>query len=81
MGIAWAGQPPKISLLQVIEALEGDARRRQCVLRAAPCGRDGYCDVHAVFAAAQDALLERFSSARLSDLAGPPSLAGQSSAA
>ena len=76
------GRPAsEISLLQVIEALEGDARRRQCVLRAAPCGRDGYCDVHAVFAAAQDALLERFGAARLSDLAGPPSLAGRSSAA
>jgi Rrf2 family transcriptional regulator, iron-sulfur cluster assembly transcription factor len=60
-----------ISVLEIIEALEGDARRRQCVLRSAPCGRDGHCDVHAVFADAQDALLSRFQAARLSDLAGP----------
>jgi Rrf2 family protein len=59
-----------ISLLEIIESLEGDARRRQCVLRSAPCGRDGYCDVHAVFASAQDALLDRFSAARLSEMAG-----------
>jgi len=65
------GRPAsEISLLEIIEALEGDARRRQCVLRSAPCGRDGYCDVHTVFAAAQDALLDRFSAARLCDLAG-----------
>jgi Rrf2 family iron-sulfur cluster assembly transcriptional regulator len=58
-----------ISLLEVIEALEGDARRRQCVLRSAPCGHDGQCDAHDVFAAAQDALLEHFSAASVSDLA------------
>jgi Rrf2 family protein len=60
-----------INVLEIIEALEGDARRRQCVLRSAPCGHDGQCDVHAVFADAQDALLGRFQAARLSDLAGP----------
>lgn len=68
----------RISLLQIIEALEGDARRRQCVLGSAPCGRDGYCDVHPVFAAAQDALLDRFNATRLSDLAGPAVVADQS---
>ena len=48
------GRPARtISLLEIIEALERDARRRRCVLRAAPCGLDGYCDVHVVFAAAQ----------------------------
>lgn len=58
-----------ISLLEIIEALEGDSRRRQCVLRSAPCGLDGYCDVHPVFASAQDALLARFSSTSLAELA------------
>ncbi|MFI5291351.1 MAG: RrF2 family transcriptional regulator [Candidatus Limnocylindrales bacterium] len=62
-----------ISLLEIIEALESDARRRRCVLRAAPCGLDGYCDVHAVFAAAQDGLLERFAATTLAALAVAPS--------
>ena len=66
------GRPAaSISLLEMIEALEGDGRRRQCVLRSAPCGIDGHCDVHAVFASAQEALLERFSRAPLSELASP----------
>lgn len=48
-----------ISLLDVIEAIEGDGRRRDCVLRNAPCGMSGTCDVHEVFEAAQADVLRR----------------------
>jgi Rrf2 family protein len=48
-----------ISVLDVVEAVEGDSRRRVCVLRGGPCAIDGVCDVHAVFAAAQDDVLGR----------------------
>jgi Rrf2 family protein len=48
-----------ISVLDVVEAVEGDSRRRVCVLRGGPCAVDGVCDVHAVFAAAQDDVLGR----------------------
>lgn len=57
-----------ISLLQVVEAVEGDSRRRTCVLRGGPCGLDGHCDVHDVFFAAQDAMLSTLSSASLASL-------------
>jgi Rrf2 family protein len=59
-----------ISLLEVIEAVEGDSRRRTCVLRGAPCGVDGFCDVHAVFFAGQEALLGALAGATLAELAG-----------
>lgn len=49
----------EISLLDVIEAVEGDRRRRVCVLRGGPCALDGVCGVHAVLAAAQDDVLHR----------------------
>jgi Rrf2 family protein len=49
----------EISLLEVVEAVEGDSRRRVCILRGGPCALDGVCDVHAVFAAAQDDVLNR----------------------
>jgi Rrf2 family protein len=49
----------EISLLDVVEAVEGDSRRRVCILRGGPCALDGVCDVHAVFAAAQDDVLRR----------------------
>ena len=64
-------EPDTISLLDVIEAVEGDSRRRTCVLRGGPCGLDGHCDVHDVFFAGQEALRGTFAGATLADLAGP----------
>lgn len=60
-----------ISLLEVIEAVEGDSRRQTCVLRGGPCGRDGTCDVHHVFFAGQEALLGTLAGSTLADLARP----------
>jgi Rrf2 family protein len=57
-----------ISLLEVITAVEGDARRRACVLRGIPCGSDGFCVVHGVFMAAQDAMLDQLARATLADV-------------
>ena len=67
-GYVLARPPSVVSLLDVIEAVEGDSRRRTCVLRAGPCGADGHCDVHDVFFAAQDAMLRTLAEARLSAL-------------
>ena len=58
-GYVLARPPVDITLLEVIEAVEGDSRRTSCVLRGGPCGRDGHCQVHDAFFAAQDALLGR----------------------
>lgn len=57
-----------ISVLDVVEAVEGDSRRRTCVLRGGPCGLDGHCDVHDLFFEAQDAMLQVLGQARLADL-------------
>lgn len=76
-GYRLAQSPTTISLLDVVEAVEGDSRRRVCVLRGGPCALDGTCDVHAVFAAAQEDLLGRLGSmtvarAIMSSQARPP---------
>ena len=64
--------PADITLLDVVEAVEGDSRRRTCVLRGGACQIDGVCDVHGVFAAAQDDLLARLSRATLESLIRAP---------
>jgi len=58
-GYRLARPASRISLLDVVDAIEGDGRRRMCVLRNVPCGLDGTCDVHAVFEAAQTDVLRR----------------------
>jgi Rrf2 family protein len=57
-----------ITLLAIVEAVEGDARRRTCVLRSTACSWSDRCDVHEVFASAQDALLEQLASATLATI-------------
>ena len=69
-GYRLARPPDTISLLDVVEAVEGDSRRRTCVLRGGPCGLDGHCDVHDVFFAGQEALRGTFARSTLADLAG-----------
>lgn len=69
-GYRLARPASEISVLAVVEAVEGDARRRTCVLRGGPCSPIGQCDVHEVFSSAQDALLERLSAASLASVVG-----------
>jgi Rrf2 family protein len=54
-----------ISLLQIVEAVEGDTRRKRCVLSQGACTYEHACDVHEFFAAAQDALISRLSESTL----------------
>jgi len=54
-----------VTLLTVIEAVEGDPHRQICVMRGTACGVDGECGVHDVFFAAEGAILEKLSGATL----------------
>jgi len=56
-----------ISLLEVVEAVEGDSRRRSCVLRGGPCAIIGVCDVHEAFAAAQEDVLHHLGETSVAD--------------
>ena len=66
-GYRLARAPGEVSLLEVIEAVEGDVRRRTCVLRASACSAGQPCGVHDLFAEAQDAMLERLAVATVLD--------------
>jgi Rrf2 family transcriptional regulator, iron-sulfur cluster assembly transcription factor len=54
-----------VTLLRVIEAVEGDPHRQICVMRGTACGVDGECGVHDVFYAAEHAILKELSGATL----------------
>jgi Rrf2 family transcriptional regulator, iron-sulfur cluster assembly transcription factor len=57
-----------ISLLEVIETIEGDSRRRTCALRNAACSVDGRCVAHDSFYAAQEALRDSLRGASLASI-------------
>lgn len=65
-------RPPAavVSLLDIIEAVEGERPRRACALRGGPCARSRVCEVHQVFVAAHEALYNRLADARISDVIG-----------
>jgi Rrf2 family protein len=64
-GYRLAQDAAAVSILTVIEAVEGDPHRQICVMRGTACGKDGECGVHDVFYAAESAILERLSAATL----------------
>jgi Rrf2 family protein len=72
-GYRLARSAATISLLDVIEAVEGDSRRQTCVLRGGPCRLTGVCDVHLVFAAAQEGMIRELGGAMLARLPQPTS--------
>ena len=63
-----------VSVLQIVEAVEGDPRRQHCSLRGGPCRRNEPCEVHFVFSEAQDAFIAQLAASSLADLAAkqPP---------
>jgi Rrf2 family protein len=69
-----------ITVLDIIEAAEGDARRQTCVLTGRRCGEaNEQCDVHTVFWEAQVAILDRLADTSVADIladAGLLELAG-----
>ncbi len=64
-GYVLAKDPRDVTILEVIEAIEGDPHRQVCVMRGTPCGQDGECGVHDIFFAAETALIGRLAGATL----------------
>lgn len=68
-GYTIARDPTEVSLLGIVEAVEGDGRRRACVLRGGPCGAGGTnCAVHDAFEGAGLAADRALASVSLADL-------------
>ncbi|MDR3544627.1 MAG: Rrf2 family transcriptional regulator [Candidatus Limnocylindrales bacterium] len=72
-GYCLARRADRISLLDIIEAVEGDIRRQSCILRGGPCLANGVCAVHGVFASAEAALRDSLAAATLAGAAAAQS--------
>ncbi len=67
-GYALTERPQTITLLMLIEAVEGPTRDDICVLRGTPCEINDRCAMHEAWSRARDALLAELSQTHLSDL-------------
>jgi Rrf2 family protein len=68
-GIALARQARELTLLDVVQATEGELSLNVCLLSPDTCHRTPWCAVHAVWCEAQQKLREVLSSRSLADLA------------
>jgi Rrf2 family protein len=68
-GYRLARAPGAISVLEVVEAAEGDLRSTTCILRGGPCRWDGTCAVHDAWASASESFRRSLSQTTLADLA------------
>jgi len=68
-GFLLAGPPEEITLLQVVEAVEGPILPNRCVLKAGECERDVSCTVHPVWHQVQQKVRGILGNITLKDLA------------
>jgi len=68
-GVTLARPAAEISLLEVVEAIEGPVRLNRCTINPGSCPRNGYCPVHEIWAKAQAELTGLLSSTRFDVLA------------
>jgi Rrf2 family protein len=61
-------EPQEISLLALIEAIEGPTDDGRCVLRGAPCPVQEQCAMHVPWIRARDALLSELDSTPLTEM-------------
>ena len=68
-GYSLARDPADVSVLDIVEALEGPIRAAECALRGGPCHWENVCALHWVWSSAQQALADQLGSATLAKLA------------
>ena len=75
-GFALAKAPNKISVLEVIEAIEGKIAFQRCQLEEPDCEHVGGCALCGLLGEAQESLKEVFSKTTLADLLKPKTAPG-----
>jgi Rrf2 family protein len=70
-GVSLGRPASEISLLHVIEALDGPVRLNRCVIEPSACPREGVCPVHHIWAAAQQDLTALLGDTNFAELTEP----------
>ena len=66
-GYRFGVDPEDVTMLEVIEAIEGPTDDGRCVLENAPCPRRELCSLHDAWVAAREALLQTLSATAVID--------------
>jgi len=70
-GAQLARDPAELSMLEIIEAVDGPVTLTRCVVRPGACPRDTYCVVHDFWESAQKGLVGVLSQAKIADICRP----------
>ncbi len=68
-GYSLARPSGEVSMLEIIEALEGSLDPEECALRGGPCHWEQVCALHWVWSSARQALTDRLAAASLAQVA------------
>jgi Rrf2 family protein len=70
-GVSLAREPKDISLLEVVEAIDGPIQLNECVQGNGVCSFENNCPIRAVWCDAQDELVKRLKGISFGDLVAP----------
>jgi Rrf2 family protein len=68
-GVSLARSPREITLLQVVEAVDGPVRLNSCLLRPGSCDREAQCAAHDAWAEIQAHLIQELTEVTMEELA------------
>jgi Rrf2 family protein len=71
-GYSAAAALDQVSVLDVIETVDGPTDRGRCVVADGPCGRAPYCAMHTAWARARDELMTHLAAQSMASLAAVP---------
>ena len=71
-GVMLARDPWEITLLEVVEAIDGPIQLNECVAGNGSCTFEKNCPIRAVWCSAQDELVGRLKSTNFGQLTAPP---------
>jgi Rrf2 family protein len=69
-GFMLGRSPEKITLLEIVEAVEGPIVLNRCLIDTGTCDRDDFCTVHPVWKEVQEKMKAVLNGVTLKDLAG-----------